>query len=81
MIILDLAAEIEPVWKRTDAFYGKPWIWNMLHNFGGNIVLFGRINEIADGPASALRDPDQKDWQGSGLQWKLLNKTRCFMSL
>src|SRR5262249_9149220 len=24
MILLDLAAEIEPVWKRTNAFYGKP---------------------------------------------------------
>ena len=52
MIILDLAAEIEPVWKRTEAFYGKEWIWCMLHNFGGNISLFGRIENVAEHPAA-----------------------------
>ena len=54
MIILDLATEIEPVWKRTDAFYGKPWIWNMLNNFGGNTNLFGRMETVAHEPAKAL---------------------------
>jgi alpha-N-acetylglucosaminidase len=50
MLLLDLAAEIEPVWKRTEAFYGKPWIWNMLNNFGGNVNLFGRMEGVASGP-------------------------------
>ena len=54
MILLDLAAEIEPVWKRTEAFYGKPWIWNMLNNFGGNVNLFGRMEGAARDPAEAL---------------------------
>jgi alpha-N-acetylglucosaminidase len=56
MILLDLATEIEPVWKRTEAFYGKPWIWNMLHNFGGNTNLFGRMETVATEPANALND-------------------------
>jgi len=56
MLLLDLAAEIEPVWKRTEAFYGKPWIWNMLNNFGGNVNLFGRMDGVASGPALALQD-------------------------
>jgi alpha-N-acetylglucosaminidase len=67
MIILDLAAEIEPVWKRTEAFYGKPWIWNMLHNFGGNISLFGRMDGVAEGPPLALQDPLSKNMRGIGL--------------
>jgi alpha-N-acetylglucosaminidase len=67
MIILDLATEIEPVWKRTDAFYGKPWIWNMLHNFGGNTNLFGRIEGVAKGPAEALQDAKRGNMQGIGL--------------
>jgi len=67
MIILDLATEIEPVWKRTDAYYGKPWIWNMLHNFGGNIALFGRINEVATAPALALHDTTSGRMAGIGL--------------
>jgi alpha-N-acetylglucosaminidase len=67
MILLDLATEIEPVWKRTDAFYGKPWIWNMLHNFGGNTNLFGRMDVVAKGPAEALHDPKSGNMKGIGL--------------
>ncbi|MCD8739929.1 alpha-N-acetylglucosaminidase [Mucilaginibacter roseus] len=67
MIILDLAAEIEPIWKRTSAFYGKPWIWNMLNNFGGNTNLFGRLDGAATGPAQALADPNSGNMMGIGL--------------
>ena len=67
MILLDLATEIEPVWKRTDAFYGKPWIWNMLHNFGGNTNLFGRMETVATEPAKALHDAKSGNLKGIGL--------------
>jgi alpha-N-acetylglucosaminidase len=67
MILLDLAAEIEPIWKRTEAFYGKPWIWNMINNFGGNINLFGRMDGVASGPALALNDTASKRMVGIGL--------------
>jgi len=67
MILLDLAAEIEPVWKRTNAFYSKPWIWNMVHNFGGNISMFGRMDGVAAGPAAALHDPASGHLVGIGL--------------
>ncbi len=67
MIILDLATEIEPVWKRTSAFYGKPWIWSMLNNFGGNTNLFGRLESAASGPAQALKDPNSRRLTGIGL--------------
>jgi alpha-N-acetylglucosaminidase len=67
MIILDLATEIEPVWKRTNAFYGKPWIWNMLHNFGGNISLFGRMETVAHAPDAARRDSTSGNMRGIGL--------------
>jgi alpha-N-acetylglucosaminidase len=67
MILLDLAAEIEPVWKRTNAFYGKPWIWNMVHNFGGNISMFGRMDGVALGPAEALHDKFSGKMVGIGL--------------
>jgi alpha-N-acetylglucosaminidase len=67
MILLDLAAEIEPVWKRTDAFYGKPWIWNMVHNFGGNISMFGRMDGVAAGPAEAMQNPASGRMMGIGL--------------
>jgi len=81
MIVLDLAAEIQPVWKRTDAFYGKPWIWNMLHNFGGNIVMFGRMNGVADGPANALKDPASKKMEGIGLTMEAIEQNPVLYEL
>jgi alpha-N-acetylglucosaminidase len=81
MIVLDLAAEIQPVWKRTEAFYGKPWIWNMLHNFGGNIVMFGRMNGVADGPASALKDPASKKMEGIGLTMEAIEQNPILYEL
>lgn len=67
MVLLDLATEIEPVWKRTEGFYGKPWIWNMLHNFGGNTNLFGRMDVVAAAPAEALKDSKSGKMSGIGL--------------
>ena len=81
MIILDLAAEIEPVWKRTEAFYGKQWIWNMLHNFGGNISMFGRIDAIANAPAKALKDPNSGKLKGIGLTMEAIEQNPVLYEL
>jgi len=67
MIVLDLYSDAHPVWNRTEAYYGKPWIWSMLQNFGGNISLFGRMRHVAADPAIALHDPESKKMMGIGL--------------
>jgi len=67
MIVLDLYSESHPVWNRTNAYYGKPWIWNMLHNFGGNISMWGRMGAVAEGPASVLGDASAGRMKGIGL--------------
>ena len=67
MIVLDLYSEEHPVWNRTEAYYGKPWIWNMLQNFGGNISLYGRMRHVAADPAITLHDPESKNMVGIGL--------------
>lgn len=81
MIILDLAAEIEPIWKRTEAFYGKQWIWNMLHNFGGNISMFGRIETVATQPAAALADPNSGKLKGIGLTMEAIEQNPVLYEL
>jgi len=81
MILLDLAAEIEPVWKRTAAFYGKPWIWNMLNNFGGNVNLFGRMEGVAAGPALALKDSSSKRLSGIGLTMEAIEQNPVMYEL
>ena len=81
MMILDLATEIEPVWKRTEAYYGKPWIWNMLHNFGGNIVMFGRMERVAQNPALALHDSTSKKMAGIGLTMEAIEQNPVLYEL
>jgi alpha-N-acetylglucosaminidase len=49
------------------AYYGKPWIWNMLHNFGGNISLWGRMRHAAEDPSKAFHDPSAGKMIGIGL--------------
>ena len=41
MIVLDLWSEVAPMYRRFQSFYGQPFIWCMLHNYGGNIYMYG----------------------------------------
>ncbi|KAF2442999.1 glycoside hydrolase family 89 protein [Karstenula rhodostoma CBS 690.94] len=54
MLVLDLFSESQPQWQRTDSYYGKPWIWNQLHDYGGNQGLYGQIDNVTVNPISAL---------------------------
>ncbi|RYF85545.1 MAG: alpha-N-acetylglucosaminidase [Chitinophagaceae bacterium] len=67
MIILDLWSERKPVWNKTEAYYGKPWIWCMLHNFGGNTSMYGRMSNVAGDPAATLQNPNAGKLSGIGL--------------
>ena len=50
MLILDLFAEEDPVWIRTELFFEKPFIWCMLHNFGELPGIYGNLTTIATAP-------------------------------
>lgn len=39
MLILDLFSESQPQWQRTSSYFGKPWIWCELHDYGENMGL------------------------------------------
>jgi alpha-N-acetylglucosaminidase len=61
LVILDLFSEVHPVWKRADlprptAIEQRPWVWNMLHSFGGNSGLYGRMHVISSEPVVAHRE-------------------------
>ncbi|CAN6300862.1 unnamed protein product [Urochloa humidicola] len=53
MVVLDLFADVKPIWKISSQFYGVPYIWCLLHNFGGNIEMYGILDSIATGPIDA----------------------------
>lgn len=45
-ILLDYHCEHTEVWRETESFYGVPYIWNYLGNFGGNSHLNGSFRVI-----------------------------------
>ncbi len=67
MIILDLYGELHPTWKKRSSFYGKPWIWNVLHNFGGRTSMSGKINDMARRLDEALQSPEKGNLSGIGM--------------
>ncbi|KOX75831.1 Alpha-N-acetylglucosaminidase, partial [Melipona quadrifasciata] len=46
MIVLDLQSEQFPQYNRLKSYYGQPFIWCMLHNFGGTLGMFGSAQII-----------------------------------
>ena len=46
MIVLDLMSETDAKYDYLHSYYGQPFIWNMLNNFGGTIALFGNIDFV-----------------------------------
>lgn len=67
MILLDLWSEKNPMWLKTNAYYGKPWIWNMLQNFGGNVNMYGLMDRVATWPSKALQHEQNGNMAGIGL--------------
>lgn len=45
-LMLDYYCERQEVWQRTEKFFGVPYIWCYLGNFGGNTSLSGDLKEI-----------------------------------
>jgi alpha-N-acetylglucosaminidase len=67
MLVLDLWGDRHPVWKARSAFYGKPWIWNVLYNFGGKVSLNGDLPRIAANLGDVVASPDKGKLAGIGM--------------
>ncbi|XP_048134579.1 alpha-N-acetylglucosaminidase isoform X2 [Rhodamnia argentea] len=66
MIVLDLFADVKPIWETSAQFYGTPYVWCLLHNFGGNIEMYGVLDAISSGPVDA-RISDNSTMVGVGM--------------
>jgi alpha-N-acetylglucosaminidase len=67
MLVLDLWGDRHPVWRTRSAFYGKPWIWNVLYNFGGKVSLNGDLPRIAANLSDVVASPDKGKLAGIGM--------------
>ncbi|MCL5280784.1 MAG: family 20 glycosylhydrolase [Planctomycetes bacterium] len=67
MLVLDLMCEENPGWIKTEAFYGKPWLWCNLQNFGNTVHLSGALNKIAQDLPALRRRPQSGKLVGLGF--------------
>ncbi|CAF2706893.1 unnamed protein product [Rotaria sp. Silwood2] len=73
LILLDLFSEAAPQYSRFQSFYGHFYIWNMLHDFGGNNYLFGSLVNVTNGPQAA-RDYSGSYMIGVGITMEGINQ-------
>ncbi|XP_047313259.1 alpha-N-acetylglucosaminidase-like [Impatiens glandulifera] len=66
MVVLDLFAEVKPIWITSEQFYGIPYIWCMLHNFAGNSEMYGVLDAVGSGPVEA-RTSENSTMVGVGM--------------
>lgn len=48
VVILDYYLDGQPVWELTESFYGQPYIFCYLGNFGGNTRLAGNFHQTSE---------------------------------
>lgn len=67
MLGLDLYAESQPVWKKTGAFYGKPWVWNVLCHLGQKVTMGGDLFTMQKNLVEALESKQSGKLCGIGM--------------
>lgn len=45
LILLDYYCDHTEIWKNIESYYGQPYIWCYLGNFGGNTMMVGDLND------------------------------------
>ena len=46
LVLLDLWSEAYPFYSKFNSYYDHYFIWNMLHDFGGNNPIFGALDYV-----------------------------------
>lgn len=67
ILLLDLFSENTEIWRRSAAFRDRPYIWNMLHNFGGQTPLFGDMQNLVEKVNRIKSDSSRGGFAGMGL--------------
>ncbi len=75
MIALELMGEYWPLtgWYKHKGWYGKPWIWSIISNFGDNVSMYGGLPQISENFQKMLSSPDRGNLSGMGLMMEGLD--------
>ncbi|TRX49684.1 alpha-N-acetylglucosaminidase [Fulvivirga sp. M361] len=67
-LVLELCGEYFRNWESSNGFYGKPWVFSTIIQYGGNIALHGRMEALADNLDDALKINNPP--AGIGTTWE-----------
>ena len=73
LLILDLFSECRPmwgipsIWKRDKGYEQHDWLFCMLENFGGNVGLHGRLDQLLNNFYLTKNNPLAEHLKGIGL--------------
>lgn len=75
MIALELMGESWQLtgWYKHDGWYGKPWIWSIISNFGDNVSMFGGLAQINENLSKTLSSPEKGNLAGMGMMMEGLD--------
>lgn len=54
-------------WFRQSGWYGKPWVWSAIQNFGGQVDIFGGLPQIVENYSNMQASPDKGNPVGMGI--------------
>ncbi|KAL6880015.1 glycoside hydrolase family 89 protein [Trichoderma longibrachiatum] len=74
MLMLDLWSESMPQWQRAQSYYGKPWIWCELQNYGATVNLYGQIQNVTKSPILALKESPSLSGFGLSMEGQQSNE-------
>ncbi len=74
MVILDLHCDAHPMWDKTKAFAGKPWLWCNVQNFGRNVHMTAALGANNEGLMATRSDVGRGRLEGVGM----VNEGLCY---
>ncbi|XP_033348225.1 alpha-N-acetylglucosaminidase [Bombus vosnesenskii] len=80
LIVLDLQSEQFPLYGKLKSYYGQPFIWCMLHNFGGTLGMFGSA-QIINRRVFEGRNMEGSTMIGTGLTPEGINQNYVIYEL
>ena len=74
MLILDLESPVREQYTRTNSYFGQPFVYNTLFNFGGNYILYDKVATMNTGVFDA-RNMTNSSMVGTGFAPEGLGNT------
>jgi alpha-N-acetylglucosaminidase len=77
MMLLDYFCEDTELWRRHK-FFGAPFVWDYLGNFGGNTVVRGPVNLVNERVTAVMNDASLSNFAGIGSTLEGLNNQSMY---